>query len=43
MLKRAVFCLAILLAHGTAWAQLTTGTITGVVKDSSGAVVPGVT
>jgi outer membrane receptor protein involved in Fe transport len=42
-LKRVVFCLAILLAHATAWAQLTTGTINGVVKDSSGAVVPGVT
>ena len=33
----------LLVAPAGAWAQLTTGTITGVVKDSSGGFVPGVT
>ena len=42
MFKRFFLCLALLVAPASAWAQLTTGTITGVVKDTSGAVVPGV-
>jgi outer membrane receptor protein involved in Fe transport len=33
----------LLMAPAAVWAQLTTGTITGVVKDSSGGVVPGAT
>jgi outer membrane receptor protein involved in Fe transport len=33
----------LLIAPAGAWAQLTTGTVTGVVRDSSGAVVPGAT
>src|SRR3989441_3907769 len=36
-----VWCL--LLLPALAWAQATTGTIAGVVKDTSGAVIPGVT
>ena len=44
MLRRSVAVLAMLLiAPAGAWAQLTTGTITGVVRDSSGGVVPGAT
>ena len=33
----------LLLLPATAWAQSETGTIAGVVKDTSGAVMPGVT
>ncbi len=41
-MKRVVVCLiAFLLAGPTMLAQLPTGTILGVVKDSTGAVVPG--
>ena len=36
-----VACLVIL--PGVAWAQVASGTIAGVVKDTSGAVMPGVT
>src|SRR2546427_3774845 len=36
-----VWCL--LLLPALAWAQATTGTIAGVVKDTSGAVIPRVT
>ena len=44
MLHRSLVLLVMLLmAPAGAWAQLTTGTITGVVKDSSGGFVPGVT
>src|SRR5437667_7470201 len=37
----ALWCLLCLPATG--WAQAETGTIAGVVRDSSGAVIPGVT
>ncbi len=36
-----VWCLLVL--PGTAWAQVASATITGVVRDTSGAVMPGVT
>jgi hypothetical protein len=34
--------LLVLLLHGVAHAQLTTGTVQGTVQDNSGAIVPGV-
>ena len=34
--------LLVLLSSGSVWAQVTTGTISGTVKDGSGAPVPGV-
>ena len=34
---------SLLLSASTAWAQVSNGTIAGVVKDASGAVLPGVT
>jgi hypothetical protein len=37
-----MFCVALILIGATAWAQSDRGTITGVVKDPSGAVLPGV-
>ncbi len=37
-----MFCVALILTGATAWAQSGRGTITGVVKDPSGAVLPGV-
>ncbi|MBI2820987.1 MAG: TonB-dependent receptor [Acidobacteria bacterium] len=45
MAKRAIaaFCFAVLVSAGMARAQSTTGTVSGVVKDTSGAVLPGVT
>ena len=36
-------CLCLLLVPAAAWAQGSSGTIAGVVKDASGAVLPGVT
>src|SRR3981189_3690991 len=39
---RVVLGMVLTLCPGLAWAQ-TTGTITGVAKDTSGAVLPGVT
>ena len=41
--RRLVLLVMLLMTPAGAWAQLTTGTITGVVKDSSGGFVPGVT
>src|SRR5688572_33451760 len=38
-----IFALVFLLASGSALAQSTTATISGVAKDDSGAVLPGVT
>ena len=39
--KQLGFVLGVLLAlSGTAWGQTVNGAITGVVKDSSGGVVP---
>ena len=44
MLKRAVYALACVLALSLpAVAQEQTGSIVGIVKDTSGAVLPGVT
>ena len=37
-----LFCLVTLLTGGSAFAQRTTGEISGVVKDESGAILPGV-
>ena len=37
-----MFCVVLILMGATAWAQSGRGTITGVVKDPSGAVLPGV-
>ncbi len=43
-LKRAFFVLlGSLLMAGAAWAQVNRGTMTGIVTDQSGAVIPGVT
>ena len=36
-------CLCLLLVSAAAWAQGSSGTIAGVVKDASGAVLPGAT
>ena len=41
--NRTLLVLSILLYPITAFAQTVTGTVTGVVKDASGAVLPGVT
>jgi hypothetical protein len=41
--RRAVVCLAILAVASPGWAQLTRGIISGVVSDSGGGVLPGVT
>lgn len=41
MTKFFIFCLAVFLLASTGWAQLDTGTISGVVTDPSGASVPG--
>src|SRR6266850_3698645 len=35
--------LLVFLSGGITWAQVTTGTISGTVKDSTGAVLPGAT
>ena len=44
MSKRYLPILVVMLiVSSNAWAQLTTGTVTGVVKDGTGGVVPGVT
>jgi hypothetical protein len=43
LLQWGGFCLMFLALGGSLRAQVTTGTILGVVKDSTGAVVPGVT
>ena len=44
MSKRYLPMLVVMLiVSSNAWAQLTTGTVTGVVKDGTGGVVPGVT
>jgi len=42
-LLRLILMLALLMAGGAAEAQTITGTITGIVKDASGAVLPGAT
>lgn len=39
--KSAVFVFGLLLAAGAAWAQSITGSVIGVVRDPSGAVVTG--
>ena len=43
LLARAALLLALLAAPWAAHAQTVTGTITGIVKDASGGVLPGVT
>ncbi len=44
LLRIALACLAAaVLQSGRAWAQETTGTITGVVTDQTGAILPGAT
>lgn len=40
---RLLACIFGLLLAVTAWGQVTTGTIAGTVKDTSGAVVPNAT
>src|SRR5438067_10361414 len=40
MSARFRYCLLAALSFGSAWAQVSTGTIVGVVEDTSGAVVP---
>ena len=42
-ITRALLALAVLCSPAVAAAQTVTGTITGIVKDTSGAVLPGVT
>ena len=41
MKKTAYAGLALLFVVSAAWAQVTTGTISGTVRDSTGAVLPG--
>ena len=44
LLRVSLVCMTSVLMASTAWAQLTTASgIAGVVKDASGAVLPGVT
>jgi hypothetical protein len=36
-----IIVLLVFLSAGIAWAQVTTGTVSGTVKDTTGAVLPG--
>ena len=43
LVRRMVWCALFVLAAATAHAQVQTGSITGIVSDTSNAVMPGVT